>query len=117
MKILPLLIVFVGFTSKAGDWLDVYKSGKDQISISPESSRLVGNQISTKARFIKDGSADFVTVSITRKECLQGYGQLKYKTIDEKKSVNVDYVANGGSVATNIGDVLCFAIQHFDQTD
>jgi hypothetical protein len=77
--------------------------------------RGAGHEISIKARFIKDGSADFVTISITKKECLQGYGQLKYKTIDEKNSFNVDYVAKGGSVAANVGDVLCYSIQQLEQ--
>jgi hypothetical protein len=52
-------------------------------------------------------SISYYKVIMTDQACDDGYGKVKYLTLDGKPAMSPDYLKDGESVASSIGDFIC----------
>ena len=69
---------------------------------------------SGRIRWTKDKSVDFVRWYVAVDHCKKGYGKLVTLNMSGEFKYENDYVKNGGSIASSIGDVLCSGVEQRD---
>lgn len=63
-----------------------------------------------RVRWIKDKSIDLVRWYVTVQDCKKGYGKVVTLDMSGNFRWENDYVKNGGTVASAIGEMLCYPV-------
>lgn len=63
-----------------------------------------------------DGKVEFFRQFVRLSHCDAGMGQIVYETVTGRIVGANDYVAEGGSVASAIGDLLCSSVKYLPRT-
>ena len=114
MKKLFLILAFFSASAFAQDhWLNVSKKdAKGQYFINMQSLKIneLGNPIAI-VKLKTESSVKFNFVAILKQTCVNGYGYLWWYDMSKKSDSTSEYVYEGGTNSTAIGDTLCMYLK------
>ncbi len=59
-----------------------------------------------------EDSVVYIVANMTKEACSNGYGTWTYHALSGGESKSIDYVKGGSSLGANVGDVLCYLMEH-----
>lgn len=110
-KILVTLLAFVAFSVFAQDEWVLLSTSKDNLYKieGKKGSFKVGEKsgmIVTRA-IIKGKNPTYNLILMSKEDCSAGFGKVQYFTTSFEFSYSQDYVYGGGTIAQNVGDLIC----------
>lgn len=109
MKLLILILAFLSSSAFAQNhWFNVSKKdAKGQFFVNLQSLEIneYGNPMAIVKLQAEKISFNFVAIS--KKDCVNGYGNLFWYDMNKKVDSTSEYVYQGGTNSTNIADILC----------
>lgn len=113
-KILVYLLAFVSLsTFAADDWFVLSTSLDKSYKIEAQKGSFVEGDTTGSIvvrSTIKGKSPRFNIVFMTKTDCRSGYGTVHYYNTDSTFDSKFQYVANGGTNAQNVGDMICILL-------
>lgn len=100
--IVALFLVSAG-TVHAAEWVEVADAVWMQKGSVVADAEIVGALVRIRIK----GKYEFFRFALREESCANGYGLMAMSNIYFENSIQVDYVENGGTIASRVGDVLC----------
>ena len=116
MKSLILILAFFSvsaFAQPNDSWLHIAESKNFNFYLKKGSMELTkdGAKIVQSAQKKDGGNPQFYIIQMKSADCKIGYGTIYQYTLNGKLYDSLDYVENGGTVAQQFGDILCYYIK------
>jgi hypothetical protein len=115
MKTLAFILAFFASSVFAQEvWLEV-ASSKTMI-VHGKNVQPVSKGMEMVVRQTKGSDIEFYVVQIESTTCKNQYGKLYFYELSRKFAFSADYVNNGGTVGSAVGDWLCLFIDNSGTT-